>query len=422
MMIKRKHNWITLCLFNLALVAMLGAVLRSKILFSIPWLDFKYILNAHSHFAFGGWITLCLLTLFTYELLPEKFSSQRKYNCLLGSIFLSAAGMLVSFPFQGYGFWSISFSTLFIFATYAFSWFFIRDLRRSGVPGYIFQLAVIALLALCISSVGPFTLAYMLATHSANLLLYKDSIYTYLHLQYNGFFTLAIFAIWFGRISHSWTGKTRQQAARFAGLLSVSVLPTLFLSYLWHYPNILIRSIAVSGCMLLVACLNYFIPVFKTAWAGLRFGSKPLRILTGLAMTAFFAKTLMQAGIVYPALGALIFDNRPVIIGYLHLVMLGFVTLFLLAHLFLNGYFSPASKPTIWGIILFTAAVMINELLLMTQGLAAMLSASCSFFPLWLWLTALLLFGGALVIALGAVDYRRSLRRELSTETTKSLT
>lgn len=414
-MIKRKNNWITLCLANLTLVALLGAVLRSKILFSIPFLDFKYILNAHSHFAFGGWITLCLLTLFTYELLPKKFSGQRKYNYLLGGVFITAAGMLFSFPFQGYGFWSISFSTLFIFATYAFSWFFIRDLRRSGVPKYIFLLAVVSLASLCLSSVGPFTLAYMLATHSVNLLLYKDSIYTYLHLQYNGFFTLAVFAIWFGKIGHSWTGITRQQASRFAGLLSVSVLPTLFLSYLWHYPNVLIRSIAGSGCILLLLCLYYFIPVFKAAWKGLRSGSKPLRILTGLTMIAFVAKTLMQAGIVFPALGALIFDNRPVIIGYLHLVMLGFVTLFLLAHLFLNGYFSPQNETTLWGIAIFTTAVLVNELLLMTQGLAAMLSVSWSSFPLWLWVTALFLFGGALLTALGAVKYRRSVRRQIYT-------
>lgn len=415
MMKNRKFNWITLCLSNLTLVALLGAVLRSKILFSIPFLDFKYILNAHSHFAFGGWITLCLLTLFTYELLPEKFSGQRKYNYLLGGVFITAAGMLFSFPFQGYGFWSISFSTLFIFATYAFSWFFIRDLRKSGVPAYIFQMAAVSLASLCLSSVGPFTLAYMLATHSVNLLLYKDSIYTYLHLQYNGFFTLAVFAIWFRKVGHSWTGITLQRAVRFAGLLSVSVLPTLFLSYLWHYPNILIRSIAGSGCILLLLCLYYFIPVFKAAWKGLRSGSKPLQILTSLAMIAFIAKTLMQAGIVFPALGALIFDNRPVIIGYLHLVMLGFVTLFLLAHFFLNGYFSPQNKATLWGIAIFTTAVMVNELLLMSQGLAAMLSASWPFFPLWLWVTALFLFGGALLTALGAVKYRRSLRRQIYT-------
>ncbi|NHA02579.1 hypothetical protein G7092_02160 [Mucilaginibacter sp. HC2] len=421
-MIKRKHNWITLCLFNLAVVALLGAVLRSKILFSIPWLDFKYILNAHSHFAFGGWITLCLLTLFTFELLPAKFSGQRKYNYLLGGIFLTAAGMLLSFPFQGYGFWSISFSTLFIFATYAFSWCFIRDLRKSAVSPFIFQLAVVSLASLCISSVGPFTLAYMLATHSVNLLLYKDSIYTYLHLQYNGFFTLAVFAVWFAKISDTWSGKTRQQAVRFAGLLSAAVLPTLFLSYLWHYPNILIRSLAAIGCIMLLVCLHYFSFVFKAAWTSLRSGPKPLRILTALAMTAFVLKTLMQAGIVFPELGALIFDNRPVIIGYLHLVMLGFVTTFLLAHFFLNGYLNFPGKTRLWGIAIFTTAVIVNELLLMTQGLAAMCSASCPSCPIWLWVTALFLLAGAMMTAIGCARCQRSTGRQISTETRKSLT
>jgi hypothetical protein len=35
----------------------------------------------------------------------------------------------------------------------------------------------------------------MMATDSKNTLLYKDSTYTYLHLQYNGFFTLSVFAL-----------------------------------------------------------------------------------------------------------------------------------------------------------------------------------------------------------------------------------
>ena len=74
-MLKVRNSWITISLINLSIVALLGVLLRSKILFSIPWIDFKFMLHAHSHFAFAGWITLCLFTLLTFEILPRKNSS-----------------------------------------------------------------------------------------------------------------------------------------------------------------------------------------------------------------------------------------------------------------------------------------------------------------------------------------------------------
>lgn len=202
MIVTEKNRWLKISLANLAIVALLGTILRTKILFSLPWIDFKNLLHAHSHFAFGGWITLCLFTLMVYEILPFRLYRKVKYKILLSGIFLSAAGMLFSFPFQGYGFYAIAFSTLFIFFTYGFSWIFVKDLLQARPGKAVRMLSIAALIFADLSSVGPFTLAYMMATHHVNLLLYKDSIYTYLHFQYNGFFTLAALCRWAMRKRH----------------------------------------------------------------------------------------------------------------------------------------------------------------------------------------------------------------------------
>jgi hypothetical protein len=406
-MLNVKNNWITICLINLTIVASLGVVLRSKILFSMPCIDFKFILNTHSHFAFGGWITLCILSLFTYEILPESANRHPQYKYLLTGILFTAAGMLFSFPFQGYGFLSISFSTLFILVTYIFSWVFIRDLIKSKPDQTTLLLCTVALACLCVSSVGPFTLAYMMATHSVNLLLYKDAIYSYLHLQYNGFFTLGVFAIFFNELNDKLTLSARRNARRFATVLSIAVAPTLFLSYLWHFPNLAVRSVAIVGCFLLILVLFYFV-VFARC-DGAAFKATPLftKIILSMSMIAFLLKTSMQVGIVFPALGSLIFDNRPVIIGYLHLVMLGFITLFLLGHLLHQNYFKSNDRLTRAGIVIFTVAVIGNEALLMTQGLAAMLMLRFSYYPILLWIAAILLFTGALMISVAGVNHNR---------------
>ena len=58
---KNTTLWASTSLFNFCIVGLLGFILRSKILFDLPWINYLNLLDAHSRFAFGGWITLALL-------------------------------------------------------------------------------------------------------------------------------------------------------------------------------------------------------------------------------------------------------------------------------------------------------------------------------------------------------------------------
>lgn len=388
---------------NLSVVALLGVILRCKILFSIPGIDFKNMLQAHSHFAFGGWITLGVLTLMTYEILPESSSGRDLYKWLLATIFLTSIGMLVTFPVTGYAFLSILFSTLFIIATYIFTWAFIKDLLKSRASRSVTILSIVSLSSLVLSSVGPFTLAYILASHSMNTMLYRDSIYTYLHLQYNGFFTVGIFALFFNMVGKNVSETGERNLWRFAVALSVCVLPTLFLSYLWHYESVVIRTIAIAGCICLAITLILFFIMMGSVSRFTKTLNPFARNIGLLSMVAFVLKTGIQAGIVFPSVGKAVFGDRPIIIGYLHLVMLGFVTLYLIAHLFQSGYFTNRIKIAKTGIVVFASGVIINELVLMTQGLSAMIMLSSTLYPVLLLIAALWLFSGALLIAVSAI-------------------
>jgi hypothetical protein len=120
-------------------------------------------------------------------------------------------------------------------------------------------------------------------------------------------------------------------------------------------------------------------------------------------MIAFFLKTAVQVGIVIPAIGNEVFGDRPIIIGYLHLVMLGFVSLYLLAYLLYTGFFKERSGLSRKGIIVFTYAVIGNEIILMTQGLSAMLMMGSPLYPWLLWAAAIFLLVGALIIFLSVI-------------------
>ena len=99
---KRKDFWITMSLVNLCIVALFGLTLRTKFLFPIQYIDYKNFLSAHSHFAFGGWVTLALMTLYIDNLLTADQKQKKIYQWSLWGIEITSVGMLITFPFQGY--------------------------------------------------------------------------------------------------------------------------------------------------------------------------------------------------------------------------------------------------------------------------------------------------------------------------------
>jgi hypothetical protein len=404
----KKQFWTTAALINLAVVAMLGVTLRSKILFPIEALDFKFVLHAHSHFAFGGWITLALLTLMTYEILPAQLHQKKIYHWLLWGIMLNACGMLVSFLCQGYAFFSILFSTLFIFVTYGFTYVFIRDILKAKTERSITVLCISALACISLSSAGPFTLAYLVASHSTNHLLYRDSIYTYLHLQYNGFFTLAVFALFYNNVYKRLIGTQLDKARRFAYILSFSVFPSLFISYLWHFPNLLIRTVAIAGCVCILISVPYFFMLLQTV-KKLKDTFHPFIYKVGLlSFAAFIIKSLLQTGTVIPALGKLVFGDRAIIIGFLHLVLLGFISLYLLAQMLHSQLLDVSGKRTRIAVMVFTGGIIANETVLMVQGFGNMLMIGNDVYAWLLWGAALWLFAGATMIAIARLRYYKS--------------
>src|SRR5688572_18919143 len=114
--------WIRIALFNLFLVALMGTLMRYKIGFEFPYFNQKYIQEAHSHFAFTGWIThtLYFLTVWLFKNNQVPINV-KKYQMLLVGNLVVAYGMLVSFFYQGYGSISIVFSVLSILIGYTFS-------------------------------------------------------------------------------------------------------------------------------------------------------------------------------------------------------------------------------------------------------------------------------------------------------------
>jgi hypothetical protein len=396
-MINRKSFWLTLALINLCIVAFLGFTLRSKILFPLPSLDFSNLLSAHSHFAFGGWVGLALMTLLVYDVLPSSVSQKKKYQWILAGIEISSLGMAFFFPFMGYNKLTILVSDLYVIAAVAFVIIFIMDAWKANIDHNVKLLSISAVLSLLLSFIGTAGLAYIIITRSGASLLYRDSIYTFLHFQYNGFFTLSVFALFINYITKNGISPSKN-VKWFSVFLCLSIVPALFLALLWHNMT-LFYVLGILGCLFILLSLFYFVAFLKSISPHSFFSSKIARTFWVFSIISFVLKMLLQVGTVFPQLGNAVYGDRPVIIGFLHLVFLGFVTFFILSNLIQNGFFTKGHKIISLPLIVFSVGVFANEFILMLQGLGILLQTNNDIYKWLLWGAAIILFTGAFLIA-----------------------
>jgi len=394
----RKSFWLTLALVNLCIVAFLGFTLRSKILFPLHFLDYGGLLSAHSHFAFAGWAGLSFITLFIYDILPDQFSQRKIYHWILIAVEFSGLGMAFLFPFYGYNLLTITFSTLYVLAIVIFVPVFIRDVSSSSLNNNVKLLSISASISLVLSFLGTVGLMYIIISKSGGSLLYRDSIYTFLHFQYNGFFTLSVFALFLNYLLKK--GIVPNKNARtFSVLLCLSIIPALFLSLLWH-DKTLFYFIAALGCVFILMSLLYFYLFSKSFPFKQIFSSRIANTFWLFSVISFVLKMVLQVGTIFPQLGNAVYGDRPVIIGFLHLVFLGFVTFFVFAILIEKSYFTIKNKIVLFPFLVFSIGIIANEFLLMLQGLGILFKTNNDIYKWLLWATAIILFAGAALIAL----------------------
>lgn len=390
-------KWIRIAFLNLFIVACIGVILRYKILFSLPFVDQKHLLHGHSHFAFAGWVTQILMTLVIDAVGTQKNKHLfPKYRWLLIGNLITAYGMLLSFPVQGYGLYSILFSTLSIFVSYAFAitlWRDINTIAQKQISQLWFKAALVWSV---LSSIGAFALAFMMATKTVHQNWYLAAVYFFLHFQYNGWFLFACMGLLFYQLYKA--NYTFTSSNKIFWLFALACIPAYFLSTLWMHLPLIVYLIVVAaafaqviGWILIVKIIRLFKQIFFTI------NNNTAYLLLCLSALAFSIKLLLQLGSTIPSLSDIAFGFRPIVIGYLHLALLGVITLFILGYCLFTQpiLFNKIHKK---GIIIFAFGVVLNELLLMLQGVTFMGYTIIPYMNEALLFAAVVLFSGLLLL------------------------
>ena len=385
--------WIKFSLLNLLLVATLGLLMRYKIAFELPFIHQKNIQHSHSHFAFAGWVSQTLIVLMVHFLSRQNVSiNLEKYKKVFIANLVCAYIMLFSFIFQGYGLISILFSTLSIFVSFWFAFLYFKDLKLVSNNALAKNWFKAALFFNVISSFGTFAIAYMMATKNLPQDYYLSSIYFYLHFQYNGWFWFACVGLFINQLTPSLIIEKANKTIFI--WFFISCIPAYLLSVLWLKLPIWIYSIAVVSSVLQVLAWIKFMKVIIPNFIK-NFSLAPFFKWIYISIIACISiKFLLQLGSTIPVVGDLAFGFRPIVIAYLHLVLLAIISGFLLVYLFTNQLVIENNNIK-KALALFIIGIFLNELVLAVQGIA---SFSYTIIPN----ANEMLFGVAIILFFGA--------------------
>lgn len=347
-------------LLCLLLVALIGVIMRGAALFDVL-LPYEHWLHTHSHLAMLGWVYLALLAGIRRSFLRDLPS--RSYRWLLGTTLFCVSGMAVSFPIQGYGSFSILFSCLFLLASYLLILFFLRQNgRRSRSLSGSFLRA--ALLYLFISSLGAWALGPIVAQGMKGEAIYRLAIYFYLHFQYNGWMSFALLGLLFRRMEDEGVRSDHKKARKGFWAVHIACIPAYALSSLWVGPGIAVFLLAGLAALLQLVALFYLFPSLRSIP---RLLPQDWRWPFQLSLAVFALKLFMQALSALPYFAELLAYQRDLVIGYLHLVFLGFVSFGLFGYFLQNGWLT-RSFLTRTGLLFFLMAFVLTEGLLFLRA------------------------------------------------------
>lgn len=338
------------------IAAALGLSMR---LMHTGWITihFKNILHTHSHIALLGWLYNASLLLLQYVIIKKRNTG---LNVAFWLSQLTFVGMMFSFPFQGYAAVSITFSTLYLFCTYYLVYVLFKE-TRNWEDIYVAKWIRWGGFYLILSSIGPYALGFIMAKGLANTYWYKLAIYWFLHFLYNGFFLMVVFAFVYKQV-----GKL-QHSKKVYQWMNLSIIPSFALSVLWLEPHVFLYIGALIATILQLAAFVFLLKeksiysAFSTIW-----GKK----LVIWSVVAYALKVLFQVLAVHPLIQSFLMETVSYsVIGFIHLVMLGFFTLFYIS-VFIEKKWLPQTRFTQIGIRVLLIGIISSEALLFAQSIS----------------------------------------------------
>lgn len=351
------------------IVAMIGALLRAAYYFDLPF-QYGHLVHAHSHVAFQGWVYTILFLLLTSQFLSSEQIERGKYKLQFVLTVVINITVLISFSLQGYGLYSIVFSTLFQILNYWFIYRFFKDVKATYHQLPISLKFVKSGLWLgVLSTTIPYGIGFASAKGLSGTELYHSLVYTFLHLQYNGWFLFVILGLFFYYLESANIDFSNLLAEKFYQLFLWAVIPAIALSLLGMTFYQWMLLFAIVAAVLQVIGLLCFIKLLRGTFKNVALNkNRWFLFFIRLFLVSFILKIVLQVCSLIPQLEELAFRNKSIVLAYLHLSLLGVITSLLFAQMIHLKWIAMrlASK---LGLVLFVLGFISTEFILVINGL-----------------------------------------------------
>lgn len=384
---------IRVTLLNFCVAALMGVTLRSQFLFGLPF-NYRFLTHAHSHLVLLGWVYLIVFVFVNYHFLDTTKNIRR----LFWVTQLAVVGMAISFPIQGYALYSIIFSTLHIFSSYAFAGLSWKQLRKLNSQAS--QLILTGLGFMLLSTLGVWALAPIMVQNVTNTAAYPIAIQFFLHFQLNGWFWFAGLGIGWVYLEKRGCSMSKSLFNKFYLLSVIGVLFTVGLPINGYAPHLFWYLLNAFGALCLSASVFLFL---KFLIINLSFKPKNLLLNSILIITVLVsiaAIVIIRLFGISQAIARSAIQNQSWKIGFVHLLMLGVVSSGFIY--FIQKEIQTRSAYFTVGVIFFVVGFTLTEILLFLEGwLVFLKQGSLPSFYESLWLLSIFLFIGVLGITLG---------------------
>jgi len=391
--------WLGWALGFFLVAALFGLAMRYFTVGELPaFIEYKNLLHTHSHVALLGWGYLSTSAALVFFFVPDR-KKQRSYYPLVVLAVLANLGMVLSFPVQGYGTYSIAASTLHLLVSFVFAFKFWEDIRKEPSSDAT-QLAACSVLWMVVSSFGLLAIGPVGSLMGRLHPMFFISIQWFLHFQLNGWFVYAIFSILVLRLSQKGTplNLSNWDWASLHGSLFLS----FSLAVSWSTP---IPGLLYINALAVILQLIVYTKILRPVWLDLlsEKNSTWIKRLLLLGIIFLFTKALIQSVLIFTPVAVIAYTIRMYVIGFIHLIMLGAMTFIISSVLLQKSLFSHSFLAKI-GWLILVAGFVLTELLLFGQGtLLWMKSGFIPSFYLLLFLATTLLPIGLSLISIAQI-------------------
>lgn len=392
-------------LFFFIILGILGTILRFKMALPIlPELRGNFLLHAHSHIAVLGWTNVAFMAVILYFTFTQKALQSLSLKIYFWALLLVNLGIAPSFMAQGYGPISIVFSTFSIVTSIWFMVLYFRNQNRAHDRSPLHWFFTTGVIFYVSSAFGLVMVALHMAAKIGGEGLFNAGVYFYLHSQYNGWMIFVIIGSAYAYLQKRGIPISAKSIKWQWALLTVSFLPTYLPQiYALQLPTWLIAIGLIGTILSLIAVILFLRTTFRPMMGLIT--NKWLRLLFGYSMLAFLIKSFMEVGGAIPNLAEMVHANRQVIIGYLHLTLLAFISTYLFFAIYQYLLQSDRQVGTMALLIVPTTFLMVVTLFL--DGLLKWLDIFTNGVTLNVWLAII-----SVVITIGGlVPFVNTLRK-----------